>query len=161
MLTKRDSEEIVAIHRDYVDSMYEKFGIVEHLGYSIVEVRPLLSRGGFFYNPDTIWIDDTLVDIEEIRDTVCHESGHFLHPFARRECQSRSGVDEGLCEIIVHLGNLIYFGLRGEKGAEGYISRQKNSTTLDELRIARNIFESNPELLEEISNTGMEWIERF
>ena len=148
-------------HSNYVDEMYKRFGLVQNPGHCIVEIQPMLvSAGGFFYDPqDHIWVNDVISDETEIVDETCHESGHFLHPFARREYQNGRKANNNLCEIVSHLGSLVYFRIKsGRKRVTGYLERSKCSDSKHEALIAKDIFEANMGLLEKIAQSNMEEI---
>ena len=146
------------IHRTFIDRMFSQFGISEHPGYCDVHLKPLLCDGGFLYNTsrDLIYLSDIIDGSSEIVETASHESGHFLHRFARRYYQQHKkgleGQDYLLGEIIAHLGSIIF------------LNDIKDTTTLSYLLndspcyagiIASKLYSHNKNILPRLTNISM------
>ncbi len=96
----------MGVHFDFVNLMWERFGLLAHPGYCKISIKPLLVSGGYSEPPE-ISLNDVLFSKDKIRGITCHESGHFLHPFAREN--HRRGLklqkkDYLLGEIVAKLG---------------------------------------------------------
>ena len=71
-------------HRIFIDRMYPRFGLDDHPEYASLEVLPMIFSGGFDFNPDTIYFNDTHSGEEVIYETAYHESAHTLHQYSRK-----------------------------------------------------------------------------
>ena len=144
------------IHKDFVDSMYNKFGLNYHPGYCLINIKPIISNGGFYYgdngDPDIIVLNDVLLK-SEVKSVTCHESSHFLHPFARQIRSNIKARNRVLGDIIAELGCLIYLKLKEDTNE---IERIKTiSASYYPSQLALDIFERDEELLTEISQIDM------
>lgn len=141
-------------HRDFVDLMWDKFGLSQHPGYCILEIKPLFSQGGFRYDPDTIVLNDTLSDDLEIKATTYHETTHFLNPFARMLHEKKLKTKEKdrlLHETLANLGVMIFLEIKKEEVRQ-YFSEKHTYSQL----LARDILEGNKSLLNQLAQIDMD-----
>ncbi|MGD9275582.1 MAG: hypothetical protein PVJ67_00240 [Candidatus Pacearchaeota archaeon] len=152
-------------HKDYVNRMHKFFGLQNHPGYCEVGIEGILSAGGFFYDPDTILVNNIYDDKKDIMFITSHECGHFLHPFARKEhyegkrLKDFSEEDESLREMVTHLGSIYYWAMKqGKKGIKNYyehlLQKGYESKSIVEASMAYRIFSADENLtyLKKIAN---------
>ena len=155
----RDQRQAFALqtHKEYVDLMWSRFGLPSSPGYARVEIKPLLmSAGGVSYDPDVISVSDVINTEQEIEDTVRHESGHMLHPFARKEYSEGRTPNKDLCEVVAHLGHIVYVALTSrEESIQELIEREGTSYSYVHLLLARDIHQKDPDLLAKMCQEDM------
>ncbi len=139
--------------------MYLRYGLSHHPGYCKIDLRPMFLPGGFSHGqPSTIYImtktthEEAINGInDEVFDTVCHETGHFLHPAGRRWYNKKRITNKNrfLAEVVADLGAIIFVSEKyGEERVKRYIEEMNVHSTF----IAQDIFTKNPKLLEEIAD---------
>lgn len=146
------------VHRNFVDEMWSKFRLPSHPGYCLVQIVPLISLGGFSYEPqESVFLNDVLYTALEIKNETYHETAHFLDPFNRRLYQQ--GMKPTLGDILLHetianLATMIYLDLsEGNEVAKSfpfYIGRPTYSSLL-----ALDLFGGDKDLLSELANVSM------
>ena len=156
-----DCKELENLHREFVDKMFPHFGLTVKPEYALVAVRPLLSDGGWGIDEKgkpIIKVNDIL-NAEESRFTIYHESSHHLHPQARKWQRNVSEENRTLGEIIAHLGSLVFLQTynKGDE-LEKYISSGEGTYGF---LLAHDIFRGDKSILAKIANMNMRDAEKL
>lgn len=146
------------VHKNFVNAMWQKFGLTSHPGYCLVKIVPLLSLGGFSYAPEeNILLNDLLYTLSEIRNETYHETAHFLDPFNRDQYKRRVEPSSGdilLHETLANLATMVYLDLsEGNETAKAFPSYNGRPTYSSLL--ALDIFEKNKDILSELAYMSM------
>lgn len=145
-------------HKNFVDRMWSKFGLISHPGYCLVQIMPLISLEGFSYKPqESIFLNDILSTQSEIRNETYHGSAHFLDPFIRelhkRGVEPSSG-DVLLHETLANLATMVYLDLSEGNEVAKALPSYNGKPTYSSL-LALDIFEENKDLLSELAYMSM------
>ncbi len=150
------SDFVSDIHKKCTDYSYSKFNLEHHPGYSQISIRWMVFPLGAF-----AWDKEPLIyirardgneecnncdSLEEIFETTCHETGHFLHCCANVNVRKVKDTlkNRFLREIIADLGIFPFIAENyGHERLDKYRANMETHST----EVAFDIFKRNPLLL--------------